>query len=423
MGSVRNNHRVSLFEHERLQALWRLLARPVFCPVFWPIVCLVVLLASESTALAARAGKEVGKPAESQVEKQGELKELRSRIEGIRKGIEADVQRRESMAGALKDAELAVQSSRTKIAEIRSQRAASERQLADLRREQAETEKEIAAERRDLAAQLRAAYVTGDQEPLVLLLNQQNPADLSRMLAYYGYFARARSAKLADISDRLAHLELVGERVATETQRLKDIEAAQAEENKQLAHARTEKAQTLASIQNQIRSHTDQVAQLERQAAALMRLIEELQRAARDFPVLPKQGFARTEGKLPWPVSGKVLANFGDLRAGGPLKWEGMLIGAPPGTQVRALFHGRVVYADYLYGMGLMVIVDHGDGYSSIYGHNEQLYCKVGDTVAPGDVLGVLAEQSGAQGSRGELHLEIRKGKQALDPRKWLRKP
>ncbi|HYM36702.1 MAG TPA: peptidoglycan DD-metalloendopeptidase family protein [Steroidobacteraceae bacterium] len=358
-----------------------------------------------------------------QTDKEAELKELRTRIEGVRKSIEADTQRRDSMARDLKDSELAVQSSRVKIGEIRSQRIASEKQLSLLHREQTETEQQIAAERSELAKQLRAAYIAGEQEPLVLLLNQQSPADLNRMLAYYGYFARSRAERLKVIADRLAHLDFLSEKTAAETQRLKDIEATQTLENKHLAEARNTRAQTLATMQTQLRNRTDQVAQWERQAKALARLIEELQRAAKDFPVLAKQAFARTQGKLPWPVNGKVLANFGELRAGGPLKWEGILIGAPAGTQVRAMFHGRVVYADFLFGMGLMVILDHGDGYSSIYGHNEQLFCKVGDTVAPGDVLGVLAEQGGVEGDRGSLHLEIRKGKEALDPRKWLRKP
>jgi septal ring factor EnvC (AmiA/AmiB activator) len=371
-------------------------------------------------AMAATSAWSAGRPAD----KEGELKELRNRIETIRKGIEADVQRRDALATDLKEAELAVQSSRTKTLEIRARRTSAERQLSDLRRQQSDAERGIATERDALAAELKAAYIAGEQEPLVLLLNQQSPADLRRMLAYYGYFARARTDRLASIRDQLEHLELLTERVATETEQLKAIEAAQLEENRHLAQARSARVQTLASIQSKIRNRSDQAAQLDRQAQALAKLIEELQKTARDFPVLPKSGFGRAQGKLPWPVSGKVLANFGDLRAGGPLKWEGMLIGAAAGSQVRALFHGRVAYADYLFGMGLMVIIDHGDGFSSIYGNNEQLFCKVGDTVAPGDPIGVLAElPSSAGNTRGELHLEIRQGKQALDPRKWLRKP
>jgi len=374
-----------------------------------------------ATFLTLLAFLAFGHTAEKPSDKQAELKELKARIEAIRKNIETDTQRRDAMAGELKNAELAVQSARVRVAEIRTQRLASERALGELRRDQNDTTRQIASERSALAAQLRAAYMAGEHEPIVLLLNQQEPGDLTRMFAYYGYFARARAEQLNAITDRLAHLELLTERAAAETERLKGLEAIQARETKQLVDARKERAQTLASIQTKIRTRADEAAQLERQAQALSRLIEELQRAARDFQKLPNQDFVRTKGKLPWPVTGKVLANFGELRAGGPLKWEGMLIGAASGSQVRAIFHGRVIYADYLYGMGLMVIVDHGDGYSSIYGHNEQLYCKVGDTVAPGDVLGTLGEPAGGE-DRVALHFELRKGKQPLDTRQWLRK-
>jgi septal ring factor EnvC (AmiA/AmiB activator) len=356
-------------------------------------------------------------------DEEAELKQLRARIETIRKGIDADAQRRDALANDLKDADLAVQSARLKVAQIREQRKASEERVAELKRERSETERSIAIEREMLAKQLRTAYVNGREEQLVVLLNQQNPADLARMMTYYGYFARARAVRIGAITDQLAHLDLLTERVAAETERLRETEENQARESKLLGQARTSRVQTLAAVQSKLRSRKDQADSLERQAKALEKLIDEMQQAARDFPTLPPKGFARTQGKLPWPVTGKVVANFGELRAGGPLKWEGLVIGATPGTQVRALFHGRVVYADYLYGMGLMVMIDHGDGYSSIYGHQEQLFCRVGDAVAPGDVLGVLADQSGVQGAaRGELHLEIRKGKQALDPRKWLRK-
>ncbi len=373
-----------------------------------------VLLTASLAIFAEKPKDEPGKEAE--------LKALKSRIETIRKGIEADTERRDTLAASLKETELAVQAAREKVAQLRTQLAAGEKQLADLQRERSETERQIAQQRDSLAAQLRAAYVLGREEHLVLLLNQKDPADLGRMTTYYRYFGRARAEHIASITDRLTHLELLSERAAEETRRLRTLEESQARETKQLGQARSSRAQTLATIQSKIKDRRDQASNLERQAKALEKLIDEMQRAARDFPSLPAQGFARTQGKLPWPVNGKVTARFGELRAGGPLRWEGITIGAAPGTPVRALFHGRVVYADYLYGMGLMVMIDHGDGYSSIYGHQEQLYCKIGDSVAPGDVLGVLAETGAQAGVRGELHLEIRKGRQALDPGKWLRK-
>jgi septal ring factor EnvC (AmiA/AmiB activator) len=125
-------------------------------------------------------------------------------------------------------------------------------------------------------------------------------------------------------------------------------------------------------------------------------------------------------GKLPWPVSGKVTAKFGELRAGGPLKWKGVLIEANPGSQVRAPLQGRVEYSDWLNGYGYLVVLNHGGGYRTFYGHNEQVYRRVGETVAAGDVLGDLAERAG---NKADLYMEIRKAEQPVDPQKWLRKP
>jgi septal ring factor EnvC (AmiA/AmiB activator) len=163
------------------------------------------------------------------------------------------------------------------------------------------------------------------------------------------------------------------------------------------------------------------LANSEREAAVLEKLVEELRKAINDFPILPQQPFDRVKGKLPWPVQGTLEARFGELRAGGPLKWRGVLIAAERGREVRAPFHGRVIYADWLPGLGLLIVLDHGDGYISLYGHNEQLFRRVGDKVAPGDVLAAVGD-SGRGGKPG-LYLEIRKGKQPLNPLTWLDAP
>jgi septal ring factor EnvC (AmiA/AmiB activator) len=171
-------------------------------------------------------------------------------------------------------------------------------------------------------------------------------------------------------------------------------------------------------VQSKLKTRNDELAKLQRDASALEKLVEELRRAIEEFPELAEQPFPRVKGKLPWPVKGALLARFGQLRAGGPLKWQGVVIGAERGAQVRAPYHGRVVYADWLPGLGLLLVLDHGGGYMSLYGDNEQLYRRVGDRVAPGDVIAAVGDAAGL-GKPG-LYLEIRKGKQALDPLSWL---
>jgi septal ring factor EnvC (AmiA/AmiB activator) len=353
--------------------------------------------------------------------KEAELKRVRSRIESIRKTILADAERRDSLAAALKDAELEIQSARERLADIRSQRTLAEDRLHALEGERVDTEKKIADEREALAGELRVAYMNGRQEHVKLLLNQGNPAQLGRVTAYYGYFGQARAERITAISEHLAHLDLLAESIADEAHRLQAIEADNAREVKSLASARDRRKSTLADVQSKIKTRNDELATLERDARSLEKLVEQLRRAIEEFPELAEQPFQRVKGKLPWPVKGKLLARFGQLRAGGPLKWQGLVIGTERGTQVRAPFYGRVVYSDWLPGLGLLVVLDHGGGYMSLYGHNEQLYRRVGDRVSPGDALAAVGDAAGF--GRAGLYLEIRKGREAIDPSLWLAKP
>jgi septal ring factor EnvC (AmiA/AmiB activator) len=353
--------------------------------------------------------------------KEAELKQVRSRIESIRKAIVAEAERRDSLAAQLKDAELEIQSARERLAEIRARRAEAEAKLRALESERAATQKKIADEREALAGELRVAYMNGRQEQVKLLLNQGNPAQLGRVMAYYGYFGQARAERITAINEHLAHLDLLAESIAAEAARLQAIEAENVKEVGSLASARDRRKTTLAAVQSKIKTRNDELAVLERDARALEKLVEQLRRAIEEFPELTEQPFQRVKGKLPWPVKGKLLARFGQLRAGGPLKWQGLVIAAERGTQVRAPFHGRVVYADWLPGLGLLIVLDHGGGYMSLYGHNEQLYRRVGERVAPGDALAAVGEAAGF--GRAGLYLEIRKGRATIDPAAWLTKP
>jgi murein hydrolase activator len=352
---------------------------------------------------------------------QSELKQVRSRIDAVRKAINADVQRRDTVTTQLKDTELDIQSAQHRLAETRAERLITERKLQDLRTEQGVTERQVATEREALAAELRVAYLNGHDERLKLLLNQQDPATLGRMLAYYSYFGEARAERIDVIRDHLAHLDLLAEKIAGEVTRLNDLETRRTDEVRRLGQARERRSQTLASLQSQIKSRGDELSRLERDARTLERLVEQLRRAMEDFPVLAPQPFERVKGKLPWPVKGKLLARFGQLRAGGPLKWQGLLIDTRKGAQIRAPFHGRVIYADWLPGMGLLLVLDHGNGYMSLYGHNEQLFKAIGDRVTPGDVI-ASAGDSGGNANAG-LYMEIRKAGQPQDPLRWLGKP
>jgi len=241
------------------------------------------------------------------------------------------------------------------------------------------------------------------------------------MLAWYGYFGRARAGRIESISDQLEHLALVRERIAAEGDRLKGLEARREQELESLRGAQERRTRAVASIEQQIKSQGGQLKRLESQARGLEKLIADLRKALANPPVAKKAPFEPLKGRLPWPVQqGKVLARFGQPRAGGSLRWQGMLIGTDRGARVRAPYAGRVAYADWLPGMGLMIVLDHGGGYLSLYGHNDELFRKVGEPVAAGDVIGSVGDSGG--NDQSALYFEVRRGREPVNPEIWLQR-
>jgi septal ring factor EnvC (AmiA/AmiB activator) len=339
----------------------------------------------------------------------------------VRKNVNQDIEKRDRLSVQLRDAELGVQQARRGLEALRAERIASESRLQELEREQAERDRELAAERGALAGELRAAYVNGREEQLKLLLNQQDPAGFGRMLAYYGYFGRARAGRIGNIRDKLEHLALVREKIAAENERLKGLESQQEKELAALRSAQQQRTRTVQAIESQIKSKGGELKRLESQAKGLEKLIADLRKALRNVPVAKQAPFEPLRGKLPWPVQqGKVLARFGQPRAGGSMRWQGMMIGTERGARVRAPFAGRVVYADWLPGMGLMIVLDHGGGYLSLYGHNEEVFRSVGDAVAAGDVIGAVGDSGGH--NQPALYFEVRRGREPVNPENWLQR-
>jgi murein hydrolase activator len=368
---------------------------------------------SSSVVLAAK------QPTPAQ--KEAELKKVNSRIEKVRSAVNADIEKRDRLSAQLRDAELGVQAARRTLDDIRAQLLAVEARLRELEQEEAGLENDLVAERVALAGELRAAYVNGREEELKLLLNQEDPATFGRMLRYYGYFGRARADRIAGIRDKLEHLALVRDKIAAEHDRLAVLEADQEKQVLALRSAQQGRTRAVAAIEGEIKSQSSQLQRLQSQAQALEKLIADLRKALEDAPVAKQAPFEPLRGQLPWPVQqGRVLARFGQPRAGGSMQWQGMLIGTDRGARVRAPFAGQVVYADWLPGMGLMVVLNHGGGYLSLYGHNEEIFRKVGDTVSAGEVIGAVGDTGG--NSEPALYFEVRRGRQPVDPEIWLKK-
>jgi septal ring factor EnvC (AmiA/AmiB activator) len=324
--------------------------------------------------------------------------------------------------------------------------------LSKIREEKQSLQDEVAKQNTELADQIKAAYAMGQKEQLKLLLNQQDPALSSRMLVYYDYLNKARLTKLADISESMQHLDRLGKQQQQETELLeKNLEQKKSE---QIAvdSVRKRRAQLLTQLKSDFSSNEQQITHLKESENKLKNLVSSLQRSTNDltFEVektkklhkaaevpsdepgkdLPdtkddfskvKGDFSSLKGQLPWPVKGRLTNKFGSTRAESTESiWDGVLIDASEGTEIRAVTSGKVVFSDWLRGYGLLIIIDHGKGYMTLYAFNQSLYRQVGEWVDPGEVVASVGQSGGR--SHSGLYFGIRNKGKPVDPLEWCRK-
>ncbi|HET7812143.1 MAG TPA: peptidoglycan DD-metalloendopeptidase family protein [Steroidobacteraceae bacterium] len=377
--------------------------------------CACLLLSLLLTAAAA----DEPNPAKAEAE----LKAVRAQIDKVKAELERDAGRRDRLSKEIEESEKSVGAARSELDKLRKERAVHAARRAELAAERQAQQTALAQDRGALAGQIRAASMIGRQEPLKLLLNQRDPGQVGRTLVYYQYFGRARASQIAAIDTHLAELAKLDAGLAEEEQRLAALEEQQSGELRNLQGARDRRGRALVTLEAESKNRARELERLKDQQGGLEKLVRELRRALEridKFPTDSKDAFAKLRGKLAWPVTGKVVANWGQTRAGG-LKWEGVLLAGTQGSAVRAVYHGRVVYADWLSGLGLLTIIDHGDGYLSLYGHNDRLFKEVGERVQAGDTIATMGDTGGR--SRTELYFEIRKAGKPIDPRPWFRSP
>lgn len=375
-----------------------------------------------AAALAAAGGPKPeagGGKSEADARKaEAELSAVKAEIERVTREVSAAQVERDRLTRDLKSAEISVGQARGNLGDLKRQRADHAARRKALAAEQRERETQLDKNRAELAGQIRAAYTIGRQEPLKLLLNQQDPALAGRMFVYYGYFGRARAGQIRIISDDVQRLAELAAELDAEDAALARLEQQQRAELSQLERARAQRSQALAGLEAESRTRAQNLERLHSQQAGLEQLVRELREAMQRFPVETNEAFARLRGRLAWPVSGHLVARFGDARAGG-VRWDGVLVATERGAPVKAVCEGRVIYADWLPGLGLLAIIDHGDGYLSLYGHNERLYRAAGERVAAGDIIAAAGDSGGS--GRTELYFEIRKGGKPVDPRPWFK--
>ena len=347
-----------------------------------------------------------------------ELDEVRTRMEKLKTSVEKDVTRRDSVLASLRNEERTIGRLRKRLRELTAEREASEARLANLERALVQRRGNLDAERDKLAGQLRASYIGGREERLKLLLNQQDPARLGRFLIYYRYFNSARVDQIDAVLAEIRELENLEAELAAETTRLAGLEKEQKAKITDLSGSRKRRSDLVAKLGKKIKRTGREIKTMQREERDLVGLIEKLTTALKEFPMDPDEPFGKFKGKLDWPVTGPILEKYGAPRAGGRLKWQGVLVSANRGTPVRAVARGRIAFADWLPGLGLLVIVEHGDGYLTLYGHNESLEKGIGDWVEAGEPVATVGDSGGRP--EPALYFELRKGKNPMNPRPWF---
>ncbi|MFV0276255.1 MAG: murein hydrolase activator EnvC family protein [Parahaliea sp.] len=378
-----------------------------------PTCCaaLLALLLAAPTTISAQG---------DEAETRARLDALQAQIRRLDRELGSARGERERLLSQLKTAEMALAHLQQQMSETRAAVDTTERELAALQARQQELEQQRQTQQARIGSELETAWKMGRQEQIKLLLSQEDPHTLARNMAYYRYFYQSRNRMIDAFRSTLVELAAVGEGIDTRRQQLDARQAQLASEQRSLETTRTDRRQAAERLAADISAKGDTLAQLKRDQKKLEQLLETIQRATIDMP-LPEnfQTFAKARGNMPWPVGGKPSNRFGRARNDGKMTWQGVNIPARAGTVVHAIHHGRVVYADWFGGSGLLLIVDHGEGYMSLYAHNQTLLREVGEWVQAGTPIGNVGNSGGLD--QPALYFEIRHQGKPVDPARWCK--
>jgi septal ring factor EnvC (AmiA/AmiB activator) len=351
-----------------------------------------------------------------------ELERLRQRIAALQGEIHLDRGRYDTLLTELRRIERQIGRTGRSINRLKQQMAEQEQTLARLQKRRGDLQASIAEQRRYLSGQIRAAYAMGRQEYFKILLNQEDPSAVGRTLTYYDYLNKARSERIGKLNSTINELEQVRHELTSETERLRELSQQREKERAEMEASRKTRQGVVDSLQAEISSKDQQLTGLMTDESELKSLLKALTEALEDIPAEPgnHQPFGTLKGKLKWPTPGSRIVAYGESRKVGALRWQGVLIAGKDGQEVHAVSHGRVAFADWLRGYGLLLIIDHGDGYMSLYGHNQSLYREVGDWVEKGDAIAAVGNSGGTD--KTALYFEIRKDGKPTDPVRWCRR-
>ena len=353
-------------------------------------------------------------------QQQARLEKLDRSISKLEKKLRSRDKQKDSLQNELKKVEVEASQLKGNLRKLGKEIRTVVAELSILRHQETDLQARIVQQADVIAEQIAAAHKLGDQEPIKLLLNQENPQQLARMFKYYDYFLQARSEKITSYMNDVESLTEVIARISSQQLALKRSQSDLKSGQEKLRGRVAKRSVTLKQLDASLVSDKKKLGSLQRERSELEEILSAVEEAVADM-TLPSnyKPFLSRKGKLSWPIKGRVAHSYGSQRSG-ELRWEGWLISASAGTAVNAVHNGRIVFSNYLRGFGLLAIVDHGDGYMTLYAHNQELLKDTGDWVQSNELVARAGDTGGL--SKPALYFEIRSQGKPADPKVWLEK-
>lgn len=353
--------------------------------------------------------------AQAQQAQEKQLAEVKQQIQLTEQEVKQQQQQLEQAEATLQRSDRALAQASAEVIQTEQQRQQLTTREQQLLEEKTALERALQQQQTTLAAQLKSAYSLGQHDYSRMLLNQQDTGKLERVLSYYQHFNRARMRQLSQLNDTIAQLQQVLQELQQKQLQLSETLKTLQQQQKQLAGAKAQQQQAVVKLQTMLKKQGRQLDYLRQNEVSLLAKLEELNRLAQQARELV--GLGQDKGKLNWPLSGSLLQRFGDNRQGG-MPSRGIIIQSSEGAAVKSIADGQVIYADWLKGYGWVIVLDHGAGFMSLYGHNQNLLKNPGARINAGETI-ALAGMSGGQSVAG-VYFEIRNKGEAVNPLQWL---
>ena len=348
------------------------------------------------------------------------LKDVRNSISSLKTNFDKNQTKLNGIQARLKKIELSMSVENQKLQRTKVAINKTKSKIADFQLQERALDKKIQWQLEKIKEQLQTQFVLGNSPPLKLILNQADRQHFGRMMGYFDYFNQARVTSLNDYQASVKKQKILNNQLTKKQRQQTDLYQVRERKTEQLKTQYETRSLLVSSLKKNLKATSVKLKEYQKDESRLALLVKKLETALADIPnaLINQQKFKNSRGDLPWPTLGKVTNKYGDKRSGSKMRWNGIIIAGPEGQQVTSVHSGRVAYADWLRGFGLLIIVDHGDDFMTLYAHNQSLYRDIGDWVETGDMIAAIGRTGGAE--QTGLYFEIRQKGIPTNPFDWI---